>query len=310
MRVPRLSIPLTATVIALAVVAYSVWQFFVARELEALAGTFTRLHWALILVGGLCFAFVIGWMILQALWLVGEMRTNQRQRNFIDAVTHELHTPLASLQLYLDTLRQQTVDPRERAEFLGIMSEDLARLSRTIDQILLAARTDVRRALREPVALRPLLLECIEEAHARHGAEPAAFRLDLPPGAILRGDRTQLRVLFRNLLDNAVRYGGEPLQVDIAARPVSARKLEVVVSDCGLGIPQAVLGSLFQRFQRFSHDTLRSTRAGLGLGLYIVRNIARSHGGQVRAESEGTGKGSRFVVTLPGQIGEPANPPG
>jgi signal transduction histidine kinase len=282
----------------------------VARELEALAGGFTPVHWALIAMGALFFSIAVSWIILQAVWLVREMRTNQRQRNFIDAVTHELHTPLASLQLYLETLRGQPVDEKEQAEFLGIMSDDVARLRRTIDQILLAARADARRVLREHVPLRALLVECIDEARDRHGADPAAFRVAVSGNAVLRGDRAQLRVLFRNLIDNAVRYAGERLQVDISARALSARKLEVTISDCGVGIPPPVLGSLFQRFQRFSQDTLRSTRSGLGLGLYIVRNIARAHGGQVRAESEGAGTGSRFVVTLPGQMDGHANPAG
>jgi signal transduction histidine kinase len=311
-RVPRVSIPITTTaaVVTLALILYVVWQVLTARQLESLAGGFTRLHWGLISIGTVFFALVITWTILQAVWLVREMRTNQRQQNFIDAVTHELHTPLASLQLYLDTLRGQAVGAQERAEFLGIMSEDLARLRRTIDQILSAARVEVRRALRDHVNLRTLLSECIDETRARYDVDPKAFRIDVPSGAELRGDPAQLRVLFRNLIDNAVRYAGDRLQVDIAARPLSARKLEVAVSDCGVGMPPTLIGSLFQRFQRFSHGTLLSTRAGLGLGLYIVRNIARAHGGQVRAESEGAGSGSRFIVTLPGQIDGYSNPLG
>jgi signal transduction histidine kinase len=310
-RVPRVSIPITLTsaVVTLTVVLYLVWQVLVAREIEALAGRFTRLHWGLIALGTLFFTVVISWMILQAVWLVREMRTNQRQQNFIDAVTHELHTPLASLQLYLDTLRGQEVREKERNEFLGIMSDDLARLRRTIDQILNAARVEVRRALRDPIDLRALLGECIEEACARYDATPEAFFLDVPPGATLRGDPEQLRVLFRNLIDNAVRYAGERVHVDLAARAVSARRLQVAVTDHGVGIPPFLASRLFQRFARFSHDRLRSTRAGLGLGLYIVRNIARAHGGHVSAQSEGVGTGTRFLVTLPGYIdGSTANP--
>ena len=304
MRVPRISVPitLTAAVIVVTAVIYVVWQVLVARELDSLAGGFTSLHWGLIAIGAVFFSVVVAWTILQAVWLVREMRTNLRQQNFIDAVTHELHTPLASLQLYLDTLRGHAVDAKERAEFLEIMSEDLVRLRRTIDQILSAARADAPRRPRAPIQLRALLSECVDEALARHAIDASAFRIDVPAGAWLRGDHAQLQVLFRNLIDNAVRYAGDRLQIDIAARPLSARKLEVAVSDCGVGIPPSLVGQLFQRFQRFSHGTLRSTRAGLGLGLYIVRNIARAHGGKVRAESEGSGSGSRFIVTLPGQI--------
>jgi signal transduction histidine kinase len=311
-KAPRVSIPitLTATVVAVSVLLYVVWQILVAREVAALAGSFARLHWGLVALGVAFVSLVSAWMILQAAWLVREMRTSQRQQNFIDAVTHELHTPLASLQLYLDTLRGQSVAAEQRGEFLGIMSEDLARLRRTIDQILLAARSETRRALRESVNLRTLLGECVEEASARHAVDPGAFHIEVPRGAVLRGDATQLRVLFRNLIDNAVRYAGQRLRVDIAARALSSRRLEIAISDSGVGIPPRLLGSLFRRFQRLSQSTLRGPRSGLGLGLYIVRNVARAHGGQVRAESEGAGTGSRFIVTLPGQLDGYADPTG
>src|SRR5262245_60076725 len=141
MRTPRVSVPITlTTALVVATIALTVgWQILVAREVGALTGGFTLIHWLLIVVGSLLFGLIIGSTILLSVWLVREMRNNQRQQNFIDAVTHELHTPLASLQLYLDTMRTQPLETAQRDEFLGIMSEDLGRLQRTIDQILAAA---------------------------------------------------------------------------------------------------------------------------------------------------------------------------
>jgi two-component system, OmpR family, sensor histidine kinase SenX3 len=308
MRTPRVSVPITlTTALVVATIALTVgWQILVAREVGALAGGLTLIHWLLIIVGSLLFGLIIGSTILLSVWLVREMRNNQRQQNFIDAVTHELHTPLASLQLYLDTLRAQPLDAEQREEFLGIMSDDLARLQRTIDQILAAARAEVRRSSRETVDLYELLRDCIDEVRARHGLAEDTVRLSVPGVPRVRGDAEQLRVAFRNLIENAVRYAGEKLHVDIAVRAVSSRKLEVEVADQGVGIAPFDLRKIFQRFQRLSQDVVSSR--GLGLGLYIVRNIVREHGGDVRAESEGRGTGSRFIVTLPGQIDGHAHP--
>ncbi len=304
----RVSVPITLTTF-LVVMTISLtigWQILVARESGALLEGFTAVHWGLIIVGSLFFALIITAAILQAVWLVGEIRTNQRQQNFIDAVTHELHTPLASLRLYLDTLRDKSLDEQRRREFLDIMSEDLDGLQRTIDQILSAARTE-RRAGRQWVDLVGLLRECVADARERHALGESELRLRLPRAAAVRGDAEQLRVAFRNLIENAIRYAHEKVEVDIVVRPGSGRRLEIEVADQGVGIPPSALGRVFHRFERLAHEAGFSTR-GLGLGLYIVRNVVRAHGGSIRAESEGAGSGSRFIVTLPGQLDGSAHP--
>ena len=297
----RVSVPITITTLLVAItISLTVgWQILVAREFGALAEGFTAIHWVLVIVGSLFFTLIITAAILQTVWLVQEIHTNQRQRNFLDAVTHELHTPLASLRLYLDTFLQKDLDERQRLEFLGIMSEDVERLQRTIDQILNAAGTE-RRARRSWIDLASLLRECVDEARERHDLEDRAVRMDLPEFVSVRGDVEQLRVAFRNLIDNAIRYGSDS-RVEISVRPSTPRRLEVEFADQGVGIPPSALGRVFQRFQRLSHEAGFSSR-GLGLGLYIVRNVVRAHGGSVRAESEGVGQGSRFIVTLPGQL--------
>ncbi len=300
MRNPRVSVPITLTsgLVAITLVLTVGWQILVTREFQALAEGFAAIHWVLVTLGSLFFVLIITVAILQAAWLVSEIRTNQRQRNFIDAVTHELYTPLASLRLYLDTLQGQELDDARRQEFLDIMSEDLERLQRTIDHILQAARTEVRRSGRESVDLGALLRDCVGEARGRHGLEDDSVRLEVPARAWVRGDMEQLRVAFRNLIENAICYAGPKIDVDVKVRATSGRKLEVEVADQGPGIPANALRRVFQRFHRLSQETVRATR-GLGLGLYIVRNVVRAHGGSVRAESEGEGKGSRFIVTLP-----------
>jgi signal transduction histidine kinase len=306
---PRVSIPiaLTAAIVAITVALTVGWQILVVREFEAFAEGFTPVHWLLVILGSSFFALIITVLILQAAWLVREIRSNQRQQTFMDAVTHELHTPLASLRLYLDTLRGRELPAERREEFLEIMGEDLERLQRTIDQILNAARTDAKGARREPIDVERLLRECAGDARDRFGLPEEAILVEVPPGARVRGDVEQLRVAFRNLIENAIRYAGGEVHVEIRVRAVSARRLEVEVSDLGLGIPASALDRVFQRFSRLQHEAVRTVR-GLGLGLYIVRNVARAHGGSVRAESDGEGKGSRFILTLPGHVDERARP--
>ncbi|HTO69614.1 MAG TPA: HAMP domain-containing sensor histidine kinase [Myxococcota bacterium] len=311
MRAARVSVPiaLTAGIVAITIALTVGWQILVARESLAFTNGLRPIHWVLIGLGSVFFALIIGVLILQAVWLVREIRSNQRQQNFMDAVTHELHTPLASLQLYLDTLRGRALPDERRGEFLGIMAEDLERLQRTIDQILQAARTDGARARRESVDVAKLLDECATDARERHALPREALSSDVPRSARVRGDAELLRVAFRNLLDNAVRYSSGDVHVEIHVRPVSARRLEIEFADRGAGIPASALDRVFQRFQRLPQEAVRAAH-GLGLGLAIVRNVARAHGGSVRAESDGEGKGSRFVLTLPGHVDEHANPAG
>jgi signal transduction histidine kinase len=306
---PRVSVPitLTAAIVTITVALTVGWQILVARESAAFTEGFTPVHWLLVIAGSLFFALIITVLILQAVWLVREIRSNQRQQNFMDAVTHELHTPLASLRLYLDTLRERDVPAERKGEFLEIMADDLVRLQRTIDQILSAARIDPKHTAREPVDVAKLLAECATDARERFALPESAISVEVPEGARARGDAEQLRVAFRNLIDNAIRYAGGEAHVEIRVRPASARRLELEFADRGVGIPASALDRVFQRFSRLSHEAVRTAR-GLGLGLYIVRNVARAHGGSVRAESDGEGKGSRFILTLPGSVGGRAHP--
>jgi signal transduction histidine kinase len=311
MRAARVSTPiaLTAVIVAITIALTVGWQILVAREFRAFAAGFTAIHWVLVGLGSLFFGLIITVLILQAVWLVRSIRSNQRQQNFMDLVTHELHTPLASLQLYLDTLRGRALPDARRDEFLAIMSEDLSRLQHTIDQIIQAARVESPRVRRHWLDLAPLLESSAADARERHGLAKEAVIVDVPPAARVRGDREQLGVAFKNLLDNAVRYAGGEVHVEIHARPVSARRLEIEFADRGVGIPASALDRVFQRFQRLPQEAVRAAH-GLGLGLAIVRNVARAHGGSARAESDGEGKGSRFILTLPGHVGERANSPG
>jgi len=290
-----LGIVLTIMALALAVG----WQILVFSDARAVARELTTLDWIFFVLGGVFFGLIISGLLWLCSWLVREMRLNQRQRAFLDAVTHEMKTPLASLRLYVDTLERHDPDREHRREFLGRMHDDLERLDQTIDQVLAAARAEDsgRGSGREPVELAALLSACIEEVCARHALPAEAIHLEGSPRETVFGNPAELSVVFRNLIENAVKYSDDPVEVTVSIGADGGDRVEVAISDRGIGIPRVELRKIFQRFYRAGRGVQR-TASGLGLGLFIVRNLVRRQGGRVVARSEGSGRGSRFVVTL------------
>jgi signal transduction histidine kinase len=287
-------------VLAILVLALAVgWQILVVGASGPGAEGLRPIDWALLILGTLFFVLVLAGLVWLSAWLIREMRLNQRQRAFLDAVTHEMKTPLASLRLYLDTISRHDPPLERRRHFLSRMREDLDRLDGTVDQVLAAARAEEpgRRRARGRVALPALLEACIAEVRERHALPAEAFRLEVESDAAVTGDASELAVVFRNLLENAVKYSGDPVDVRVrVARPADDR-VRVDIADRGIGIPAGELRKIFQRFYRVGREVQRSA-AGLGLGLFIVRNLVRRQGGRVVARSEGSGAGSRFEVTL------------
>jgi signal transduction histidine kinase len=247
------------------------------------------------------FVLVMIGLVWLSAWVAREIRLNQRQHAFIDAVTHEMKTPLASLRLYLDTLDRHDPEAERRRHFHGRMREDLDRLDRTIEQVLTAARTEERgrKVGRKSADLREVLEDCVRDVREHHTLPEGSIRVDLTESTAVRGDPGELSVVFRNLLENAVKYSDEPVEVNVRATHRGDGRVDVDISDRGIGIPAGELRKIFQRFYRAGRDVQR-TAAGLGLGLFIVRNLVRRQGGRVVARSEGSGEGSRFVVTLRG----------
>ncbi len=299
--------PLTlGVVLTLLAVALAVgWQLqiLMPQDLrpvaQGLTNRLTNQDWVFLVLGTLFFLVIIAGLVWLCAWLVREMRVNQRQRAFLDAVTHEMKTPLASMRLYLDTLVRHDPDQARRREFLEHMHEDLERLDRTVDQVLAAARAEERgkRAVRETVPIGDVLRVCIDEVRSRHDLPDSAVKLEAGRGVAVRGDSEELSVVFRNLLENAVKYSDDPVEVQVRVAANGDGRVNVDISDRGIGIPARELRKIFQRFYRAGRDVQR-TASGLGLGLFIVRNLVRRQGGRVVALSEGAGAGSRFVVTL------------
>lgn len=288
-------------VLAILVLALAVgWQILVVGASRSGAEGLRPFDWALLILGTLFFVLVLAGLVWLSAWLIREMRLNQRQRAFLDAVTHEMKTPLASLRLYLDTLRARTPPPERQREFLGHMGEDVDRLQRTVELVLAAARAEhgAARPPRRPVDLGVLLDRCIDDVRARHELPDGAVRLDCATEApVVLGDADEFGLVFDNLLDNAVHYSTAPVEIHVSVSR-SANRVTVEIADRGIGIPRGELRKIFRRFYRAGRDVQRKA-AGLGLGLFIVRSLLLRHGGRVVARSEGLGRGSRFAVTLP-----------
>jgi len=258
----------------------------------------------LLLVGIISFAILIAGLCFNTAFLIREIRRNEQHNAFIHAVTHELKTPLASITLYLQTLRQRDVDSVRQQEFIETMLVDAARLQSTIDQVLLAGKTGTARRVGNPtdVDISEVVDECVTVAGRRHhlvnGEVQVVSRLPDGEEAVVMGDREEIHAAITNLIDNAIKYSGEQVKVAVELVKLGARRVAINVRDQGMGIGSDELKRVFRRFYRIP-GALGLRVRGTGLGLSIVRAVARRHGGRAYAESEGSGKGSLFTLELP-----------
>lgn len=254
----------------------------------------------LLFFGILLLAFIIGGVVLNTIFLVREIRRNEQHDAFINAVTHELKTPVASIRLYLETLLTRPVEEQKRSEFYRIMLEDSDRLLSTIEQVLRTGRVGPSNRLvnSSPVNLSELLEECVARARTLHGLSPESLSCKALPKLTVLGDIDELRAAISNLIDNAVKYSGAHVAIAAELSRYEGRFAVLTVRDRGIGIPKGELKRIFKRFYRISEP--KSVRVtGTGLGLYIVRSVAKRHGGRAWAESEGAGLGSTFSLQLP-----------
>ena len=255
----------------------------------------------LLVFGIIFFAVIITGLVLNTIFLVREVRRNEQQTAFLNAVTHELKTPIASIKLYLETLKTRDVAEEKRREFYDTMLADANRLLTTVEQVLNAGGTADRKRLLNisEIDVFNLLRECAAIVSARYNlAENVIeFRRSEKPITV-SGDRTELQAVFTNLLDNAVKYSPNGARIFIEAKNANEKSVEISVKDSGVGIAPAEAKRIFKRFYRIQNLSTQKAK-GTGLGLHIARSVVRKHKGEIRVESAGAGRGSEFIVKLP-----------
>jgi signal transduction histidine kinase len=276
--------------VALAVALNVGWVVLTLREIVPL------------LVGSLVFAAIITGLILNTTFLVREIRRSEQHDAFVNSVTHELKTPVTSIRLHLETLKSRgsAVDESKRHEFYDVMLQDSERLLHLIEQVLAAGQKGRVPFQQVRIDLKALAEECIAVTRSQRHLPDAALQMVASPSGPIEvfGDPDHLRGAILNLLDNAVKYSRENVRVEVEVGKGEQDLAVVRVRDQGIGIPPSETKRIFGRFYRTPWALTQRVK-GTGLGLFIVAQTAKRHGGRAFAHSEGVGRGATFTLELP-----------
>lgn len=259
--------------------------------------------WIPLVLGSIALGISLFGITFYSFLTIKEIQLNRRQSNFVDSVTHELKTPIAALRLYLDTLLLRDLKTEDRTEFYQTMNVELERLDQLINQLLEVGRLESIGSQTEPeyIPLERVLREAAEQACRHHQVSfDEVFTFDIDELA-LHSRRMLLDMIFGNLIDNAVKYGGSPPKVIVTAKARGRDRVLIRVCDHGDGIPVEIRSQVFQLFFR-ANDELQRTRKGTGLGLYIVKTLVGIMKGRINVADGPDGVGAVFEVTLPGRI--------
>ena len=256
--------------------------------------------WLLVL-GAISFVLIMTVLVLFTVSLARGIIEVRKQDSFIDSVTHELKSPLASLQLCLETLDREGIESSQREQLRLMMLDDVDRLRSFIDDVLQANRLSYARAgilNLSDVSLAEMVHDCVEIVRGRHKLEPTDVIVDVDPALTVTTDRAALEIVVKNLIDNAAKYSSVPAHIEVRATTDAKDRVVLEVQDRGIGIDRKNLKRVFHRFYRVEDHEVRERR-GTGLGLFVVSALVRQLGGRVEALSEGRGHGTTMRVLLP-----------
>lgn len=295
-----LPIVLSSVAVALTIALLLVWILVIARNMEALQATIVG-NLSLLVGGVVSFILIITVLVLFTVFLVREITEVRRQTSFIDSVTHELKTPLASLKLAAETLARPELAPERREQLRVMMLEDVSRLVSLVDGILDASRLLGGREAGDigEVVVAELIEQVTAEQLRRRSLDPSIFSYEIDEELVLFVDPTALRTIVSNLVDNAIKYSDGTPRVHVEVkRDDDTRTVRISVRDHGIGIGKGDLKRIFQRFYRVPEEAVRS-RHGTGLGLFVVAGLVKGLGGKIEASSAGEGQGTTIRVVLP-----------
>jgi signal transduction histidine kinase len=294
--------PITLGVVMFVVLAVLLVGWIVLTWPFPRTGRSTALYITLLSIGASLLTLAIVGTALYLTLTIKAFNLNQRQSNFIDSVTHELKSPIASLKLYLQTLNRRQLSVADQETFYKDMLEDVERLDQLINHLLDAARLAKDRVGPPPedVRIDEVLRGCAEGVCLHYQRPLETVKLELVP-ALVCAARGDLELVFRNLIDNAVKYADDDQpQVEVALRSEGASQVVIRISDNGRGIPQSLRHRIFRRFVRLGSE-LERDKPGTGLGLYIVRTMVGRLGGKIRIRDTSGATGASFEVQLPGR---------
>ena len=293
----RLPIILAVAMILLLIGVTVGWILLTAMQLKSDA-TQTVTWVTLLSVGTASLVLVVVGTVIYLVLSIKAINVSRSQSNFMDSVTHELKSPIASLKLYLQTLDRRAVSDEQRESFYRFMLEDVERLDHLINHVLNAARVErtSKEDSAEVVNLTLLLHESAEAVCTRYRVSDHTIQLDLAP-CWVAANHVDMDLVFRNLLDNAVKYAGEPPEVQVTLRHKKSGKAVVTIRDNGAGIPKNFRNKIFARFVRLGSE-LQRKKPGTGLGLYIVRTLVAKWKGQVKVRESDSDSGTVFEVEL------------
>ncbi|MDP1560543.1 MAG: HAMP domain-containing sensor histidine kinase [Pirellulaceae bacterium] len=293
-----LKLPITLGVVLIILVLLLTTGWVLLNVFTAIQDPAPHLYWFLLTVGAICFLMVLIGIIIYLVLSIKVINSTARQANFLDAVTHELKTPIASLKLALQTLNRQDITESEREEFYRLMLADAHRLDTMINQLLAAARLDqpIDPERIDSVCLDSLLNFIVSDYQASYPG--AKLELDCET-CIVRAPESELKILVSNLVSNAIKYGGSPPHVQVISRfRATKNEVQILIKDNGTGIPLRDRTRIFRRFVRLENE-LERRKKGTGLGLFLVKTIARRLRGSVRVLKSDSRNGTTFEVCLP-----------
>ncbi len=289
-----IGLPITLSVVLMAL-NVTLMVFWIVLLVHSAGG------WNALIIGVVVFALILVGLSFYLFLMIKEVRLNQRQANFIDSVTHELKSPIASLRLYLETLEMRTLADEQRTKFYRVMEEELERLDHLITQLLEVGRIDAIGEQSDPevISLDTLLRKCAAAACAHHKKDEAdTITYDVQP-SIVFARQLVLETVFRNLLDNAIKYAGDPPKIEVHVRNAERGRVIVRIIDNGQGVPHELRKRIFRMFYRAGSELTRRQK-GTGLGLFIVHTLVKQLKGKVGVHDRSGQSGSVFEVEIPG----------